>query len=753
MRRRTTLAVLAMLTVLTGSAVALPSGAEGSDVPTHHIRGSVSSDPPSSPGYGYSVSVEKPNGGYVTNVFTTSGAFDVEVPDGTYVLYVSMTAGGRHEYYRGAQSRKDADTITVAGADIDLQPWFLPRLHDVRGVVEAAGATSGMPIVAFPAGPDVVDYTQEKPYYSATFPWNGHYWIRLPAGTWKILFTGQRTESGEASPYQHAWAEEWFGDASSYSDATPIEVDGDLDLPPFTMSTGGALSGRVLDQATGEPLRKIDVQALDADGRVVSTAVTLNDGTYVVPDVHAGPHSVRVADEQGHTYLPQTSAPMVITEGMTAVRGDTVLVRAPLPDPADVDLSGTVTDQDGKPERGVGVTAYASCADHENGRGHVAVTDLSGHFSFTGLEPGSYKLFYSDYWGLDRDHDDGDANFELRPSWFGHADFCGPATAVATGGTADIQLVRNGGLTGTVTTESGGPLLLGGSATVHREDGGAWDTTSIQDDGSFTFGYLPPDTYTIYFGAPTDFYVPTWWKDVKTRAAAMRVTVGPGVMRGGIDGHAFNKVRIDNHQLPVVTGQPHVGATLTVSDHGTWLGRITDYSYTWFGPRDGYYTAVGTGPTYVVQPADLGDWVYAEVTASGPDDSSAAVSNSVGPIGAAPPPTSPPPAAPDSTTPVPLTRHTSATDVTGRFKEGRAHRRSRAVLDVDVRLDGSALPAAGYVTVTERGRSVAGHVRLVDGHARVVIKNPTPRVHRYVVRYVGDRLTIPSHARVRVDAG
>lgn len=730
--------------VLLGPLVAAPVDAEAAAV-THHLRGVVSSDPSADPGSGYNVTLKKPGGAIVVSDFTTSGDYDLEAPDGTYVLHVEMNSGGRREYYRGAQTLEDADPIEVAGADVTLEPWHLPRLYEVSGRVEPATGVGEMRVVAYPAGPGVTDYTQEKPYYSGTFS-SSQFRIELPAGTWKIWFDGLAIPW---SPYHQDWAAEWYTDGASYSEATPVVVSGDMRLSTTpTLTRGGSVAGRVTDSA-GQPLRKVDVDVLDADGQPVSRAVTHNDGSYVVPRVHSGSHSVRVADGQAHQYVEQTSGPLVVTDGTTVSVPSVALVQAPGPDPADVDLTGTVTDERAAPQRGIRVEAWAAGCDTDEPAA-VAFTHLDGVFAFQGLDQAQYRLRLSDDYG--QVEDEVDDNFDLLGKWYGDVDRCATSTPMSPGAIVDAQLVRTGGIAGTLRTELG-EIPPNGQIYIHRASppGGVWDLRYSRG-GSWSFGDLPPGDYFIEFRDEWHDYVWTWWQDVGTQAEATRMTVLPGVMTTGVAGHVFNEVY--STQPPTASGQPVVGATLTVST-GTWVGRVSNYSYAWMALRGtGYYEEVGAGRTYVVQPADLGHSVYAIVTASGPDGSHEAASNEVGPIGAAPPapPPGPPATGPPPTGTPGAARQPSTTLATGTYKEEPRQRRSRVVLNITVRREGAATAASGHVTVTDRGRLVAAEVTLVHGRARLVLRHPKARLHTYVVSYRGDQLTAPSSATVRVDA-
>lgn len=89
-----------------------------------------------------------------------------------------------------------------------------------------------------------------------------------------------------------------------------------------------------------------------------------------------------------------------------------------------------------------------------------------------------------------------------------------------------------------------------------------------------------------------------------------------------------------NLEIPVITGTAQVGQTLTCSN-GTWLGSPTSYAHQW--KRSGVSIDGATSATYVPVVADVGLPITCTVTAgNGTLPNTAATSESVTPIAAAP---------------------------------------------------------------------------------------------------------------------
>ena len=383
-----------------------PQASGAADVPTHHVRGSVTVEPG---GYVEDIYLHLTDAeGYTIGEATVSGAdgtFDMEeVEDGgPYTLSMSAEPDydWRRQYYLDTYFRSEAAPITVAGADVDLQPMQLHRMHEVHGTVVADGhPVTWMRVTAYPAGPGVTTYSSGLS--TTTDEEDGTYSLMLPPGVWKIRFDGVSNDLD--NDLVERWAPEWYDDVSSFAEAAPVAVPAVAELGTTTLSRGGAIAGAVTDAATGLPVRKVDVQVVDADNRFRGTSVTRNDGSYSVGMLASGAYKVKVEDKQAHAFATEywdnaaTSAaatPVPVHADGTTGGIDVSLDAVPPPDPSAVKLSGVVTDQAGVPVRGVAVSAQATCGS----AAAVAYTDQSGRYAFTGLTAPTYRLRFSDDYG------------------------------------------------------------------------------------------------------------------------------------------------------------------------------------------------------------------------------------------------------------------------------------------------------------------------------------------------------------------
>lgn len=102
--------------------------------------------------------------------------------------------------------------------------------------------------------------------------------------------------------------------------------------------------------------------------------------------------------------------------------------------------------------------------------------------------------------------------------------------------------------------------------------------------------------------------------------------VRPGFVlsRGALDGQAV--AAPGNTVLPVISGTPTVGSTLTTTN-GTWTGTGITYSYQW--KRGGTNIGGATSSSYVLVTADIGTTITAVVTATNAGGSTSATSAGV----------------------------------------------------------------------------------------------------------------------------
>ena len=184
-------------------------------------------------------------------------------------------------------------------------------------------------------------------------------------------------------------------------------------------AAGGAISGRVTDAATTNPLPSVRVRVINADGVQVGTAITDASGRFTVVVADGGYHVYY----DGAGYAPQAynlqrsalTAATVTVAGAAVTGVDAALTTAHY-------VSGIVSDASGIPLQGVGVDAYINTDGPAHGCCFlVAGTTTASDGSYNiGLAAGAtYKLRFA-------------ANTPLEQWWNGRPN---PGNNVVTGWT------------------------------------------------------------------------------------------------------------------------------------------------------------------------------------------------------------------------------------------------------------------------------------------------------------------------------
>lgn len=251
-----------------------------------------------------------------------------------------------------------------------------------------------------------------------------------------------------------------------------VEAPGNVDLAlPLT----GTLRARVLDSATGMPVRELafSVEPVDPDrgmrhGAGVHRGQSTEDGTFAL-EIPAGSYRVS-AGSAGYV----SSEPVEVR----VVEQETTAIDLPLGRGAIV--SGRVTDENGLPVAGADVMVMA--ADFERMRARRAArvgpgqarTADDGTFTVTGIEPGEAQLTVR------------------KQNYVTHR-----KTIQAEGSlSVDVQLTRGSSIHG-IVTRGGRPVEGAQVGASTAAIGGDHQSTVTDDDGRFTLSGLVAGRYTV----------------------------------------------------------------------------------------------------------------------------------------------------------------------------------------------------------------------------------------------------------------
>ncbi|MHC1578017.1 MAG: carboxypeptidase regulatory-like domain-containing protein, partial [Candidatus Methanospirareceae archaeon] len=257
------------------------------------------------------------------------------------------------------------------------------------------------------------------------------------------------------------------------SNPTGAEVkEGETSEINFTLRAGGIIAGRVTDES-GLPVADVDVEAFSTPGKGTYSyewTYTDYDGYYTMTGLQSGEYTVTA---YGSWYGLADN-----TTTATVQLGETTTVNFVLHEGGT--LTGEVTYENGTAAPFVEVLASASGESYEGG---YAETDLSGHYTMTGLRDGEYKIIASEY------------STSLADS----------RTATVTAGettTANLTLHEGGTVKGWVTDVNGTGVkdawvdIFISSPTAYYWYG-YFNTNQTNSTGYYSLPGIPNGTYNI----------------------------------------------------------------------------------------------------------------------------------------------------------------------------------------------------------------------------------------------------------------
>ena len=234
---------------------------------------------------------------------------------------------------------------------------------------------------------------------------------------------------------------------------------------------GATVSGRVIDAATGLPLRNVAISARDPNGSQVSWDDTDANGEYKLTGLPTAEFELEAyADRFVNQWMTVSIsvAGAVLTADFALSRGATI--------------SGRVIDAEtGLPIGKVEIEAREDSDSHPN---VYASTDADGRFSLKGLAAGSYRIEAKAYGqGYIRQFHDDTALWGLARL----------VTVAETEVIADISFELRPGatITGTVTDASTGLPIANVRLAAGPQDMGHWSWDETRGDGSYTLRGLP----------------------------------------------------------------------------------------------------------------------------------------------------------------------------------------------------------------------------------------------------------------------
>jgi hypothetical protein len=292
-----------------------------------------------------------------------------------------------------------------------------------------------------------------------------------------------------------------------------------------------SISGTVRDDVTGAPLDSMCVSAYDTSGRLTTTTLSQNDGSYRLRFLTAGQYTLRFDDCNTGAYLTewyrdqpdQASATMVTVRSTGQVKNVDALLQA-----GGV-IRGKIANEAGEPLRRM--IAQACDPTSETFFCKDDRTDLFGNYEILGLPAGQYEVYFYD------------PNVEsiYVDQWYDHVASQDDATLVpaAPGSVTsgiDATLAVGGTLSGRVTDTSGQPASSVCVYAAPIDPSLSGEQAFTDSEGRYRVAGMSAGTYKIEFSDCGDgTLLAEWYDDQPDFDSADPVSVTLGADTGGID--------------------------------------------------------------------------------------------------------------------------------------------------------------------------------------------------------------------------
>ena len=515
--------------------------------------------------------------------------------DGSYTI-VGLSVGNYRlraygdgrviEYYNNAGTNGDSATIVMvaAGADTPNIDFTLDPAGTISGTIyEADGVT--------PVANMRVD--AEGVWVGTCTDLNGHYTLyNQPLNVPLKVSTGSNNGCGGGLNYR----EEWWQNAASFNDATPIVLTSGAPNASgidFTLELGGSVSGHVYESDGTTPITSnawVNVEDPDT-GVWLGGAGVNSDGSYTIYGIPAGDFRIRAQgdgyalefyDEAGAT--GDSATLVAVSAGADTPNIDFTL------DPGGT-ISGTVYEIDG-------LTPIANMRVDSDNAWVGTCTDANGHFTLYNA-PLNVSLTVNsggDNWcGSSQDY--------LQEWWQDAATQDAAAPVVLTSGAADVTgidfaLELGGEIAGTATAaEDGTPLAdlwlcaFDYNAAAFNESP-PWICTQTRSDGTYTLTAVPVGENRVWI-FPED-RLRLFYSGSNAFAGATPVTVTAGNTTAGID-FSLPLAGIITGHVYDGNGNPIDGLTISLADGSYPECSQPDGSYRIFVPAGSHIIKAEVG--------------------------------------------------------------------------------------------------------------------------------------------------------------
>jgi len=392
------------------------------------------------------------------------------LPTGNYKASISKN-GYLMQWYDDASVADSASVIAVTdGFDTPGIDFHLSKGGSISGrVVDHEGRPVGNVFI------DVFDSLYNQRSYSTTDD-SGYY-----------AATGLTTGSYIVRATSEFYFDQWYDGASSYYNATPVNVTTNEETPEinFTLLMGGSISGTVNNKSSAA-IEGAFITVLDsADNYYYPVAYGYTDqsGAYVVHRLQPQHNLYVMADADGYAWRwydnvssPDSATAIVLSEQELREHIDFTL-------PVAASISGTVLDDLGAP------IPYAGIYAEDGTTSYYTQTDNQGLYKLGNLPAGTFYVEAYTYSGY------------FRFQWFDHKssrELADPVTVLEEQNTPniDFDIQRPAGIGGTIVNNADDIGINDAMIQFIPKSGGYVYSVHTDYTGSY-FLSLPAGTYLI----------------------------------------------------------------------------------------------------------------------------------------------------------------------------------------------------------------------------------------------------------------
>ncbi|MBI1296257.1 hypothetical protein GC175_14980 [bacterium] len=451
---------------------------------------------------------------------------------GNYRIEFDAPAGDIYfnAYSGGADNQFNADAVAVARTETTTLDAVLAVGGIISGRVTDA---NGNPLenirVSASTNPPVCDGSFEAGYTNAdgVYRFGG-----LASGQYQVFFNS------------YNWDEARNIYVSQDTTGISVTVGQTTDGVDAALTPGGTIRG-VVTAPSGSPLKDVDVTLYRYNQETqqwwyFDDVDTEDDGSYQMMGLPAGSYRVRFVDYSNDVYMMHFYGNATTLESATdvSVQAGQIAdnINAQLMEGGQI--SGTVTDVNGKPIRFISVTIY-----RYNTQGQFwqwlrsDSTDFQGRYTVGGFPTGNYRIRFQDW----SDWNEGAYFDEYYPDAGSLAEAADVSVTVGTV-TENIDAVLAGGEGGTLTGLGQGftgntyycPTIY---AYRYNSEKNRWDFMNSKffaSTGRYEFRQLVPGTYRLQLDG-RDSYTDEYYNDKPTLETADDVVITAGVTTPAIN--------------------------------------------------------------------------------------------------------------------------------------------------------------------------------------------------------------------------